>query len=89
MWRAFEASIFGKGFLLGKTGFRLQETKPAGTPRRWARLRAANLVIFAGPREMFSSDEFTAIKDSHSAEPHLTLSGPIRGDRFPKREGSR
>ncbi|CAJ1407801.1 unnamed protein product [Effrenium voratum] len=27
------------------------------------RLRAANLVIFAGPREMFSSDEFTAIKD--------------------------
>jgi len=27
------------------------------------RLQAANLVIFAGPREMFSSDEFTAIKD--------------------------
>jgi len=27
------------------------------------RLRAANLVIFGGPREMFSSDEFTAIKD--------------------------
>eukprot|EP00913_Durusdinium_trenchii_P009857 g9253.t2 len=27
------------------------------------RLKAANLVIFAGPREMFSSDEFTAIKD--------------------------
>ena len=27
------------------------------------RLRAANLVIFGGPREMFSSDEFTAIKE--------------------------
>ena len=26
------------------------------------RLRAAQLVIFGGPREMFSSDEFTAIK---------------------------
>eukprot|EP00747_Dinoflagellata_sp_TGD_P164082 gnl/TRDRNA2_/TRDRNA2_183525_c0_seq1.p1 gnl/TRDRNA2_/TRDRNA2_183525_c0~~gnl/TRDRNA2_/TRDRNA2_183525_c0_seq1.p1 ORF type:complete len:455 (-),score=109.96 gnl/TRDRNA2_/TRDRNA2_183525_c0_seq1:98-1462(-) len=27
------------------------------------KLQAANLVIFAGPREMFSSDEFTSIKD--------------------------
>eukprot|EP00440_Ansanella_granifera_P033437 gb/GFBE01036280.1/.p1 GENE.gb/GFBE01036280.1/~~gb/GFBE01036280.1/.p1 ORF type:complete len:453 (+),score=141.61 gb/GFBE01036280.1/:1-1359(+) len=27
------------------------------------RLQAANLVIFAGPREMFSVDEFAAIKD--------------------------
>jgi len=27
------------------------------------RLQTANLAIFAGPREMFSSDEFTAIKD--------------------------
>jgi len=27
------------------------------------RLQAAHLVVFAGPREMFSSDEFTAIKD--------------------------
>ncbi|CAE7764053.1 cpr-6 [Symbiodinium sp. KB8] len=27
------------------------------------RLRVANLVIFAGPREMFTVDEFTALKD--------------------------
>jgi len=27
------------------------------------RLQVGNVVIFAGPREMFSSDEFTAIKD--------------------------
>jgi intraflagellar transport protein 52 len=27
------------------------------------RLQTANLVIFGGPREMFSSDEFTAIKE--------------------------
>ena len=27
-----------------------------------SRLRAANLVIFAGPREMFTVDEFTALK---------------------------
>merc|ERR1719454_199439 len=27
------------------------------------RLKAANLVIFAGPREMFTVDEFAAIKD--------------------------
>jgi len=27
------------------------------------RLLAANLVVFAGPREMFSSDEFSAIKE--------------------------
>lgn len=27
------------------------------------KMQTANMVIFAGPREMFSSDEFTAIKD--------------------------
>jgi len=43
-----------------KTDFKVSVNKDLITLER---LQAANLVIFAGPREMFSSDEFQAIKD--------------------------
>jgi intraflagellar transport protein 52 len=43
-----------------KTDFKVSVNKENITLER---LRAANLVVFAGPREMFSSDEFTAIKE--------------------------
>jgi len=43
-----------------KTDFKVSVNKDTITLER---LQAANMVIFAGPREMFSSDEFQALKD--------------------------
>mmetsp|Transcript_41991 Transcript_41991/g.115889 ORF Transcript_41991/g.115889 Transcript_41991/m.115889 type:complete len:452 (+) Transcript_41991:86-1441(+) len=43
-----------------KTDFRVSINKDTITLEK---LQMANLVIFAGPREMFSSDEFSAIKE--------------------------
>jgi len=43
-----------------KTDYKVSVNKEMITPEK---LQSANLVIFAGPREMFTEDEFTAIKD--------------------------
>eukprot|EP00928_Gymnodinium_smaydae_P079521 TRINITY_DN63423_c0_g1_i1.p1 TRINITY_DN63423_c0_g1~~TRINITY_DN63423_c0_g1_i1.p1 ORF type:complete len:449 (-),score=78.09 TRINITY_DN63423_c0_g1_i1:89-1435(-) len=43
-----------------KSDYKVSVNKEAIT---YERLRAANLVVFSGPREMFSSEEFLAIKE--------------------------
>ncbi|CAE8688056.1 unnamed protein product, partial [Polarella glacialis] len=47
-----------------KTDYKVSVNKDIITLER---LQAANLVIFGGPREMFSSDEFTAIKEYNAS----------------------
>lgn len=51
-------------------GYRVSVNKDMITLER---LRVASVVIFAGPREMFSSDEFAAIKDYLAGGGHVLI----------------